>query len=309
LAVIALDELQLFARVAHTGNLSQAARELDRLPATVSAAIQRLEREVGAPLFVRTTRSMRLTPEGVHYLAHVERALAELEDGRIALEENRRAVRGLLRISMPSDFGRSVLRPMLDSFLANYPDVQFACQFSDRPINIYAEPIDIAIRSGKLDSSSMVAFTLAQTRRVIVASPAYWKLHGKPHTPQELVQHNCLRFHLRGALYQTWQFKKGTSVVSVRVQGNRSSDDATVVRDWAVAGHGIAYKAWLDVAGDVRDRRLVLALTEYAGEAVSLTAIVPDRRSASPTVRTLITHLKAQIARLPASPPDGKKDA
>ncbi|WP_050460754.1 LysR family transcriptional regulator [Herbaspirillum autotrophicum] len=296
----AITDLQLFIHTADSGSLSQAARMLEILPATASASLKRLEQRLKVRLFARSTRSMRLTPEGEIFLEYCRDALALLQEGEALLSSGKEDIKGHLRLSMPSDTGRNVLLGWLDDFQEQHPEVSFTLQFSDRMADLYRDAVDVAIRSGKLVDSSLVSQQLASSRRVLVAAPDYLKKYGTPQTPDDLVHHNCLLFYLRHGLFNHWHFGSGKQVWDIKVSGNRMSDDATIARVWAVAGVGIAYKSWIDVRADVQSGRLVTLLDEFTCEEVPLHAVYPHRNSASPTVRALLAFLRAGFAALDA---------
>jgi DNA-binding transcriptional LysR family regulator len=296
----ATTDLQLLIHTADTGSLSQAARILGILPATASASLKRVEQRLNTRLFARSTRSMRLTPEGEIFLEYCRDALALLQEGETLLSSGKDAIQGHIRLSMPSDIGRNVLFPWLNEFQALHPAVKFTMQFSDRVADLFRDAVDVAIRSGKLADSSLVSQQLATGRRVLVASPDYLRRHGTPQTPDDLVRHNCLLFYLKQGLFNQWRFQNGKQAIDVKVQGDRMTDDASIAREWAVAGVGIAYKSWIDVRSDVRAGRLATVLDAYCREEIPLNAVYPHRNSASPTVRALVAFLRARFDALDA---------
>lgn len=297
----ATTDLQLLIHTADTGSLSQAARILGILPATASASLKRVEQRLNTRLFARSTRSMRLTPEGEIFLEYCRDALALLQEGETLLNSGKDTIQGHIRLSMPSDIGRNVLFPWLNEFQALHPAVKFTMQFSDRVADLFRDAVDVAIRSGKLADSSLVSQQLATGRRVLVASPEYLNRHGAPQTPDDLARHNCLLFYLKQGLFNQWRFQNGKQTIDVKVQGDRMTDDASIAREWAVAGVGIAYKSWIDVRDDVRAGRLATVLDEYCREEIPLNAVYPHRNSASPTVRALLAFLRARFDALDAS--------
>lgn len=191
----ALQELDIFVRTVDNGSLSATARALDLTPAATSAALKRLEAELGVQLFVRSTRSLRLTPHGELFLEQCRPALAALQQVSQQLAAGEQSLRGVLKLSAPSDLGRNLLLPWLDEFQNLHPQVDIRLQLSDRMANVYSEPVDAAFRYGKPPDSSLVALPLAPSnRRVLCASPAYLAKHGAPATPHELTGHDCLCF-------------------------------------------------------------------------------------------------------------------
>jgi DNA-binding transcriptional LysR family regulator len=296
--LLRLDDLTIFVRTADRGSLSAAARELDLSPALASASVKRLEGELGLRLFARTTRSLRLTDEGEHYLRHAREALRLLKEGHDALIQGQQVPGGTLKISMPSDLGRNLVLGWLDRFQIRYPNVHYQLSVGDQVADMYRQPVDIAIRYGIQDDSSLVALPLApDNRRVLVASPAYLARLGPLAALDDLRRHNCLRFALDDALHDRWRFYPGgrAAPVQVAVTGNRSADDADIVRRWAVAGLGIAYKSRLDVRDDIRAGRLQVLLPDIAGEAAPLTMLCMHRAQVTPTVRQLRDFLREEI--------------
>jgi len=291
----ATTDLQLLIHTADTGSLSQAARILGILPATASASLKRVEQRLNTRLFARSTRSMRLTPEGEIFLEYCRDALALLQEGETLLSSSKDAIQGHIRLSMPSDIGRNVLLPWLNAFQAQHPDVKFTMQFSDRVADLFRDAVDVAIRSGKLGDSTLVSQQLAVGRRVLVASPDYLTRRGMPQTPDDLQHHNCLLFYLKRGLFNQWHFQHGKQAIDVKVQGDRMTDDASIARMWAVAGAGIAYKSWIDVREDVQAGRLTTILDAYCQEEIPLNAVYPHRNSASPTVRALLGFLRERF--------------
>jgi len=293
--VLRLDDLTVFVRTADRGSLSAAARELEISPALASAAVKRLEGELGLRLFARTTRSLRLTEEGEHYLGNAREALRLLKEGHDALIQGQETLGGTLKISMPSDLGRNMLVGWLDLFQAHYPKVSFQLSISDRVSDMYRQPVDLAIRYGRQDDSSLVALPLApDNRRVLVASPDYIRQHGRLKDLNELLRHNCLRFMVDEVVHDRWTFQRDAAAepLTLHVSGNRSADDADVVRRWAVAGLGIAYKSRLDLADDIRSGRLQILMPEILGEPAPLNMLCMHRAQITPTVLQLRDFLR-----------------
>ncbi|MBB3212129.1 DNA-binding transcriptional LysR family regulator [Herbaspirillum sp. Sphag1AN] len=296
--MLATNDLQLLIHTADSGSLSQAARLLGILPATASASLKRIEQRLNTRLFARSTRSMRLTADGEIFLAYCRDALALLTEGEHLLSSSKAAIGGHLRLSMPSDIGRNVLVPWLNEFQDEYRDVRLTLQFSDRIADLFRDAIDVAIRSGPLEDSSLVSQQLAIGRRVLVAAPSYLDKRGTPQSPADLRAHNCLLFYLKQGLFNQWRFFDGRQHQDIKVQGDRMTDDAAIAREWAVAAKGIAYKSWIDVRSDVRAGRLITVLDSYTQEPIPLNAVYPHRNSASPTVRALLKYLRQRFDQL-----------
>jgi DNA-binding transcriptional LysR family regulator len=192
-----LQDLRVFVLAADSGSLSTAAHMLDLSPAVASASLKRLESDLGAVLLVRSTRSLRLSPEGESLLPAARCALAELSNALDDIAQVRSSLREELRVSMPSDLGRNHLLAWLDSFLLQHPDVTLRTHVSDRPADLYQQPVDIAIRYTDTADSGLVALPIRSgNRRVLCAAPNYLARHGVPTVPGDLSRHNCLRFRL-----------------------------------------------------------------------------------------------------------------
>ena len=291
-----LSDLELFVRIADTRNVSQAARELNMLPATASASLQRLEKRYACRLFERTTRSLRLTSEGEVLLEHCRGALALLADGEAVLNSRSATLSGQLRISAPADVGRQLLLPWLDEFQAMHPKLTVIVHCSDYHSHMIQSPVDLAFRYGQLADSGLVSQVLAQNRRIVVASPGYVARNGVPLVLADLARHNCLIHNLNTARTNRWRFTTPAGPDEVVVTGDRVSDDGGIVRQWAVRGYGIAYKSEIDVGADLAAGRLVRLFEQFTGASWPLNMVYPNRTSMSVAGRELMTFVRAKFA-------------
>lgn len=285
--MLRIDDLQLFVRTADSGSLSAAARGLDVSPAVASAALKRLEASLSVRLFVRSTRSLRLTAEGALYLPYAQDVLATLSEGQARVRGEDAELRGVLQVAAPSDLGRHLLLPWLTEFRATHPKLQLRLRLSDQVADVFRDPVDIAFRLGRFDDASYVALPLLPgNRRVLAAAPGYLARHGTPTSLEALKDHHCLLYQLAGRAYDRWNFEADGRRVVVPVRGNMICDDADVVRRWAVAGEGIVFKSWLDLREDVRAGRLQVLL-DGAGDSLPLNLVCPHRKQFSPAIRQL----------------------
>ncbi|EOE6917131.1 LysR family transcriptional regulator [Cronobacter turicensis] len=299
--MIRLEDVTLFVRSAALGSFSSAAREADILPGQVSAAVNRLERELNKRLFARSTRSLRLTAEGEAWLPYAQEMLNILQAGAERLQGGDNEIQGELKIAVPSDIGRNVLLPVITAFCEKHPKVSLRIFMSDNVSDVFRDPVDVAIRYGVLENSSYVALPLAEdNRRVLTASPAYLEKHGRPQTLDDLVLHHCLLYTLNGHVYDKWSFPENGEKRQLTVSSRMLCDDADLARRWAVAGMGIAYKSWIDVSADVLAGRLEVLLPEQPGEAVPLNLICPHRKQFSPAIRELHGLLREHLTSLTA---------
>ncbi|AZF58474.1 LysR family transcriptional regulator [Pseudomonas sp. R11-23-07] len=292
-------DLEVFVRTADAGSLSAAARGLGLTPAAASIALKRLETRLGLRLFARSTRSMRLTEEGRRYLDSVRVALAALSEGEQALKQQSQGLTGLLQVAAPSDFGRNVVLGWLDAFKAEHPNIRLQLMLNDSNADLFRETVDIALRFGVLQDSSLVALPIVPDHhRVACASPAYLARHGAPQHPTQLSGHSALRYMRQGQVSKTWRFRQGAQVEDVEVSGDFLSDDGEVVRRWALAGHGIAYKARLDVVGDLAAGRLVALFDGWQGEPAPFNLMCPHRLQVSERVKVLQRFLQERCQAL-----------
>lgn len=292
--MVRLEDLILFVRVAALSSFSDAAREAGVQPAQVSAAIKRLESTLAIRLFARSTRSLRLTPEGEAWLPYARQMLDAMYAGMQKIQTPEEEISGTLQIAVPSDLGRNLLLPVFQTFDERYPALRLRIFFSDQVADVFKDPVDIAFRYGMPEDASYIALPVApDNRRVLVASPEWIARHGDLKHPDELSRVNALTFVLRGRLHDRWTFFRDGEMHSVNVSGSMMSDDAEVIRRLAVSGAGVAYKSWLDVAEDVRAGRLRVLMQDYVGESVPLNMICPHRKQLSAGVRLLYEAVKA----------------
>lgn len=293
------EDLALFVRTADCGSITRAAEQLGITNATASAALKRLEKQLSTQLFIRSTRQLRITLEGERFLLYCREALAKLSTGITSLNALAGQVAGELRVSAPSDLGRNILLPWVDEIMDQHPGLSIHLLIGDSIADFYLDRVDLAIRYGKPQDSSMVAFKLANVERILCASPSYLKAFGVPQTPKDLQSHNCLLFQLNSRVYDQWEFSSNDADKSeqykVQVSGNRKTNDADLVRRWAVAGKGIAYKSLLDMQADLRSGNVVRVLENYHSPLTELNLIAPNREQITPTVLLLRDILREKF--------------
>jgi DNA-binding transcriptional LysR family regulator len=295
--MLRLEDLTLFVRAAAQGSFSEAAREAGIPPAQVSAAIKRLETQLNIRLFARSTRSLRLTPEGETWLPFATQMLDTLQAGLQKIQAPEDEVRGTLQIAVPSDLGRNLLLSVFQDFRRRHPALRLRILFSDSRTDVFKDPVDVAFRYGVNDDASFISLpVVAENRRVLVASPEWIARHGEPQTPQELQTQNALTYVLRGRLYDRWTLFRDGQRYDIPVTSSIMSDDAEVIRRLAIAGEGIANKSWLDVSEDIAQGRLRIILPEYQGDNVPLNMICPHRKQLSTAVRLLYDAVREKCA-------------
>ena len=292
-------DLQVLVQTARGGTLTAAARALGITPAAASATLKRLESQLGTRLFERSTRAMRLTPQGQILLDYAARAFELLDEGQSQVHADRATLVGTVRVAAPSDLTRTVLLPLFDEFMQAHPGLQLQLSVADRVLDVMRDEVDVAIRYGALADSRLVARTLADAYPICSAAPDYLRRHGTPRTPQDLAQHNCITFDRGGRRHRVWRFCRDGQWTEVRVDGDRSVDDASLAREWALAGRGIILKSEIDVGRDVASGALLPLLTEWRTEPYPLHALLPSGRFVPNRVRALVDFL---VERFSAGP-------
>lgn len=291
-------DLSLFIRIAETGSITESAKQLGITPAAVSYALRRLEGELDIQLFIRTTRHLRITAQGEKFLYHCRQALESLELGAISAHEMKGEIRGEVRFSVSSDLGRNVVFPWVDEMMEQHTSLSIDLNVSDSLSNFFQDQVDVALRYGKPEDSTMVSFHIATINRVTCASSEYLSCYGTPTHPEELRGHNCLLYRLDGRLFNHWQYTQGTHSHNVKVASNRISNDTDIVRRWATAGRGIAYRSLIDISKDLQKGALVPILTDFASPPVELYLLCPSRRQVTPAVIAFREMLREKCAQI-----------
>jgi DNA-binding transcriptional LysR family regulator len=284
------EALQVFTAIADSGGFSAAARRLRLSPQSVTRAVAGLEGQLGVRLLHRTTRSVRLSEEGVTFLASCRQVLSELRAAEDAVRGTLSEPQGQLVVTAPVAFGRLHVVPIVTALLMRNPRLSVRLALIDRTIQLVEEGIDVAVRIGELADSSLRAVEVGHVRYVLVASPAYLKLHGVPQTAEDLHLHELIMFTgVRSS--DEWRFGPGEKR-GVRVRARMSVNTADAAISAAEAGFGItrvlSYQASASIAGG----RLQRVLDAESPPAVPVTLLFEGGRSASPNVRGFVDLAK-----------------
>ena len=291
-------QIETFVAVAQRGSLSAAAALEGVAPAIIGRRLDALEARLGVKLLVRTTRRVSLTFEGSAFLEDCQRILDDFHNAETSVSLGGVRASGHVRLTAPAGFGRRHVAPLVAVFLAANPEVSISLELSDRLADIVNDGIDVAIRIGHLEDSSLVGVKLADNRRLVVASPAYLARRGSPRTPAELESHHCLTFGRYGNQARGWLFAIDGRVEPVRVAGTMECNDGAVLHDWALAGHGLAWRSMWEVADDLRAGRLVSVLDEWCAPDNAIYAVFAQRRHLALRVRLFIEFLKERYGRV-----------
>ncbi len=280
--------IQIFIRVTEHGGFTAAATKLGISVSAVTKAVSRLEDELGAQLFTRTTRQIRITDYGQEFYERCVQILAELEDAETALRHGATTSRGRVRVVLPFSFGRVTVVPELPRFTERFPLIELEMDFSDSAVDMIAEGYDIAVRTGEISDSRLSTRVLTRGPQVTVAAPGYFEQFGKPQTPEELVNHRCIV----GRFGSEWSFRHpNTDRYSVRVPRKYVVNSGDALREAAVAGLGIAQGTWWLMRKDIESGAVVSVLEDYADEGMPISILYTANRHVPRKVRAFLDFL------------------
>lgn len=292
-----LDDIRSFVAVVETGGFGRAGRSLGLSKSIVSRRVARLEADLGTRLLSRTTRGVSPTEAGSEFKARGERILAELAEAREAAARQSGGVAGRLRLSMPLTFGTRHVAPLLAELARRHPRLELDVEASDRHVDLIGERFDAAIRIGALKDSSLVARRIAPVHGAILASPDYLARRGRPTSPLELAQHDCLIY--TGTATPDWTFRIGKRWVAIRPAGRMRSDSGETLLKWAEQGLGIAMLPTFIVTDAVRAGTVEHLLWEYPMPAAALHVVRPPGAYVPGKVRVLIDLLVERFGGTP----------
>lgn len=285
-----LDEIYVFARVAMLKSFSQASKSLDMPVSTVSRKISNLEKRMNVVLIQRTTRKLRLTDQGVRFYEQCVFHLQGIEDAKVGILESNKSLEGLLKISVPVAMGRGSFIDFISAFLIRYPKIQIDLIVTNQYMDLISENIDLAIRFGHLKDSGVIARRLGFSRRLVVASPQYLKVHGTPKTPRELQTHNCLHFQPNegGA---RWELVSAKGKTQVKISGSILGSDFNTVNEFALRGHGVALLPESYCHQAFKSGGLAHILTNWSSLPTPVSAVYVNRKYLPQRLQLLLDDL------------------
>lgn len=290
--------LRFFVRAVELGSLSAVAREEGVTQPTVSKVIAALERDLSVRLLERSTTSLAPTVAGLRFQQRAKGVLEEYAAAVLDARDQATTPAGLLRVNAPVALGQFHLNGAIRQFLLMYPDIELELILNDRFVDLVEEGVDVAVRLGDALPQDAVARRIAHSPRLLAASPAYLKQHGTPSLPQDLQQHDVLRYAWLaddGGL----ELARGAELASVPVHGRYRVNNALAIRDSLLLGAGIGLcPAWL-VADLLADGRLALVLPEWSGAAQQLSLLYPTRRYQPLRARLFMDFIADQVRRWP----------
>ncbi|MCE7525057.1 LysR family transcriptional regulator [Alloalcanivorax xenomutans] len=280
------DRIEAFVEVVRRGSFAGAAKRLGVSSSHVSRLVARLETQLETQLLYRTTRTLKLTDAGSVYFEHCAQLFDGFQEALAAIGDYQQQPSGVLRLTCASTFGERYIAPVVNDFLARHSRLQVHMEFTNRRVDIVDEGFDVAIRTGALPDSSLIARRLCDRREYIVGSAEYFERHARPHTLGELAAHNCLH----GSL-DHWTFDVEGQHRTQRVQGGWRANSGLALLDAVRKGLGLAQLPDYYVEEDLASGRLVSVLDQYACAHTAVWVVYPRHRHLSPKVRQFVDFL------------------
>jgi len=287
-----LSSMKVFIQAARLGSFSAAAEALAISKAMVSKHISRLEDNLDVQLFNRTTRSLSLTEVGTVYRDRVKEILDDIEEAELSVSQLSSQPRGTLRMMAPTSFGSFHLSRIVAAYLHEHSHVSIEMILTERTPDLVEERLDLAIRIGNLEDSSLFARKITDARMIVCGSADYLERHGVPKSPDDLLKHNCLTHTAHTG--EAWTFRGSQGMCKIDVHGTVRSNAADGLRIAAIQGCGLVHLPIYMVTKDLSTGRLIPVLNDYEGEKRPIHAVYQHRMHLSAKVRTFVDYLYEQ---------------
>ena len=290
-----LKAMQTFVRIAEAGSLTAAANETGASLPAVVRSLAALEADLGVRLLNRTTRRISLTEEGKRYLLTCQQVLSAVEEGEGALTAQAAEPSGQLTITAPVLFGQMHVAPAVTRFVQRYEKMRCNLLLHDRVVNLLEEGIDVGIRIGHLEDSTLVAQPVGQLRHVVVASPAYLRRMGVPRHPRDLLKHNCVRPNTFGGTARGWNFQDKGKPLLIPVDGNLEFNQVAPAVQACVAGMGLGKFLAYQPAPFIKQKQLRIVLEAYELPPSPISVVYPHARLLPTRTRVFIEWIKKEL--------------
>jgi DNA-binding transcriptional LysR family regulator len=287
-----LESMRAFVHTVEKGSLVAAADALAISPGMVAKHIRFLERRLGEPLMLRTTRRQSLTEAGAVYYERCRRLIADADGADASVAMLRGSPRGRLKVHAPVSFGTERLSPALAAYMREHPDVSVELTLSDRRIDLVEQGYEAAVRIGDLKDARLIARPLRPYEMWLCASPDYLRSHGTPAAPRELAGHNCLAFAYWRSK-DTWRFRRGEHHEEVRVSGRFVANSGQALRTAALAGSGVILQPEVLLAADVAAGRLVRLLPAWNVNTRAMHVVYAAGHRRNPKVKSFVDFMVA----------------
>lgn len=290
-----LAAMETFVYVVETGSFSAAARRLNIGQPAVSKTIAQLETRLAVRLLLRSTRGLTPTEAGLAFFDRAKRAIEEANEADNAARGAASGLTGNLRICAAVTFGRQNIVPYLGPFLDQNPELNIDLMLDDRNVNLVEEGVDVALRMGTLSDSGLTARKIAECRRVVVGTPAYFEKHGEPACPADLTKHQAVVYSLGGGA--NWQFKKASEEQPVIISGRIRVNAAEGVRESVLAHLGLTVASEWMFARELASGAVVEVMSDWALPNQDLWAVFPTGRMASAKARAFVDYVQGLLAK------------
>lgn len=291
-----LNRLLYFNCVVETGSISEASRIFDVQPSSISRQLAVLEQELGVRLLNKTTRNTGLTEAGKKYYEFSQRIVSEFDEAKRVVNDLQEKPKGQLKVSMTVGFGESIVLPLIAKFMSLYPDIDIKLELTERVVDLVEENIDVAIRSGRLPDSTMIAKRLAFNNFLLCASPQYLTSNGTPITPEELINHQCIRYS-----YSRWKdwFLMDEKRVKLSINKTVSVNSVNGQKQLVLNNTGLALMPFWAVKNELANGSISQVMPKHIFspyEELSATyAIYLKRDLISPKIRVFLDFLDENI--------------
>jgi len=287
------NEAAVFVKVVQAGGFSAAARQLGLPTSTVSTRVSRLERRLGITLLQRTTRRLHLTAEGTAYYHHASLGLSHLLEAEAAVDEARQQPQGKLKVTAPADLGDGLLANLVQRTQQDYPALEVELLLTDRYVDLVADGVDVAIRTGDLRDSSLIAKPLGTICWGLFASRDYLAHAAPLEEPQHLHAHRCLQFTPMGR--DAWELSNDRHSITIPLTGLVMANSIGVVRSMVANGLGVALLPTFTCKHELAAGDLVRVLPGWQGKADPVHLVYPRQRFMPPKLRAFVDLAQAEL--------------
>ncbi|WP_042300088.1 LysR family transcriptional regulator [Paraburkholderia kururiensis] len=287
--------METYVSVVEAGSFSAAAKRLKLGQPAVSKSIAQLEERLGVRLLLRSTRGLTPTDAGQRFYEHARRAIEEVELAEQVARDASTGLSGVLRVSAAVTFARLHILPALKTFMNRHPDLQIDIVLDDRTIDLLERGVDVALRMGSLDDSTMTARRIARSRRLVVGTPGYFAKAGVPGSPADLSRHQAVVYSLRGG-GESWAFSQNGKEVAVVVSGRVSVSAAEGIRTMVLGGMGLAIASEWMFLPELADGSVQAVLPDWELPPIDLWAVFPAGRLVSAKARAFVAFVEEILA-------------
>jgi DNA-binding transcriptional LysR family regulator len=287
--------MEAFVRVIETGSFSGAARQLRVGQPAISKTVAQLEERLGVRLLLRSTHGLTPTEAGQSFYEHAKRSIEEADEADQVARGAGTTLSGRLRVCAAVTFARLHVIPRLPIFLAQHPALEIDVVLDDNNVDLIEAGIDVALRMGTLQDSSLMARKIADGPRVVLGTPAYFEAAGEPAVPEDLLEHQAIIYERRGG-GAVWTFRQGTTEVSVTVKGRVRVTAAEGVREAVFAGLGLVITSEWMFAPELQNGIVRAVLRDWTLPPIELWTVFPTGRRASAKARAFAAFIGGQVA-------------